>query len=244
MSTNDAVVLMSTRCVAAVVELAVGQPLDRWKMNLQLPPNERLPFTKLIAKGPREWYTASWTSMTQRVFFYIPLIYFANDQWNNNMGTDGVVNNLAKAACISSVVTPGVSCFENLKTKQQVCQKSFGSMSMGAICGKIFRDNGFRKLFPTMGATFAREFMFSGGICGVAPFLHTFYRDNLGVDSYFAAGASAGVICQILSQPFDTIKSWQEAHSVNGRTAVSQISKEGVLFFYKGTLPRTLRGAW
>jgi uncharacterized PurR-regulated membrane protein YhhQ (DUF165 family) len=39
--------------------------------------------------------------MTQRVFFYIPCIFFANDYWNNHYGSDTIAKNIGKAAFVS-----------------------------------------------------------------------------------------------------------------------------------------------
>mmetsp|Transcript_31698 Transcript_31698/g.53484 ORF Transcript_31698/g.53484 Transcript_31698/m.53484 type:complete len:155 (+) Transcript_31698:636-1100(+) len=117
-------------------------------------------------------------------------------------------------------------------------------MGMWSISGKIVREEGFRKLFRATNATFAREFMFSGGLCCAAPYCHTLLKDEVGVDSQFLVGAMAGVMSQVLSQPFDTVKSWIETHSVSTRVAVEQINQQGLGFYWKGTLPRAFRGAW
>jgi hypothetical protein len=119
----------------------------------------------------------------------------------------------------------------------------YSGLSMLGISSKIYREEGFCKLFRTMSACFAREFMFSGGLCCVAPFYHKLLQER-GVESQFFAGACAGVTSQLLSQPFDTLKSWQEVNSVSLRTAVAQISPHGVSFLWRGSVPRALRGAW
>lgn len=244
MSDDSPLILLSIRSTAAAVELLFGQPLDRWKMNIQLPPKERMPVRKLIALGPKEWYTASTTSMVQRVFFYIPLIYFGNDYWNKNFGADSLAGNIAKASFLSSLVTPCVSWFENVKTRLQLNVNTGGHKSLWAITKRVQQTEGIRKLFPTIGSTFGREFFFSAGLCCVAPFFHNKLLQYTGYDSHFVAGALAGISSQVLSQPFDTIKSWQESHTCDLRTAVGQINKQGMSFYMRGTLPRALRGAW
>jgi hypothetical protein len=114
---------------------------------------------------------------------------------------------------------------------------------MLSISSKIYVEEGFPKLFRSLSACFAREFMFSGGLCCVAPFYHGLLKER-GVDSQFVAGAFAGITSQILSQPFDTLKSWQEVNSVSTRVAVAQMKPHGVSFLWKGSVPRALRGAW
>ena len=75
---------MGISSISAFIELTGGQPLDRWKMNLQIPKSERIPFMNLVKLGPREWYVASNTTIIQRCFFYIPTIYLAQDIWKTH----------------------------------------------------------------------------------------------------------------------------------------------------------------
>ena len=110
---------MIVRSLSSFIEIIGGQPLDRIKINSQLPIDQRLKVSQLIKLGPREMYSASFTSIFQRCFLYIPSIYFINDYYEKIKFTDNY-EYITKPLFVSLFITPQVSIFESLKTNQQL----------------------------------------------------------------------------------------------------------------------------
>jgi hypothetical protein len=236
--------LLAIRSLSALVEIAGGQPLDRIKVNLQLPKNERLTSRELMSGGIKSFYAASMTSIIQRCIFYVPAIYFGRDLWDKYGKLENKYSNAICASLFTgALISPGVSIFENLKLEQQISRNQ--GKSMGAISRTLYASYGLRGLFPSMGSTFAREAVFAGGICFVAPAVHEVLNDTFGIDSVILAGCTAGTITQALTHPFDTIKTWQENKKTGFARSVKDIlNTQGAKFMYNGMLPRVARGCW
>lgn len=231
---------MGIRSFATFIEIAGGQPLDRWKMNLQLPPKSRLSMTQLLKLGPSEFYSASTTSILQRSILYIPSIYIINDYCDKNINND-----LIKPFLISAFVTPQVSIFESLKTDQQI--KNVRNINLMKIYSNKLKINGINGVFPSPVSTFLREASFSAGICIFTPIINN-KLDTINNNSYnsFLGGMISGFITQLISQPFDTIKSRQEYKYKNSfiKTIKLIYKENGVKSFFLGTTPRCIRGMW
>ena len=123
--------------LSALVEITGGQPLDRWKINRQSPPNKRLSFKALINLGPKGWYSASYTSIIQRCVFYIPGIYISRNIWNVHIKQNidsSLDNHITKTAWTTIFITPYVSIFESIKTQQQINPK-YNNLSL--VCSTI-----------------------------------------------------------------------------------------------------------
>lgn len=241
--------MMAIRSVSTMVEIVGGQPLDRLKVNLQVPKAERVPVKELLGRGIGEFYAASTTSMIQRCFFYIPIIYMGVDYWNKNLKlSDPLYNGIAASCFTSALITPSVSIFENLKLEQQLGRTRGGinaALSMGQIFKNIYATNGLTGVFPSPFSTFAREAVFAAGICFISPAVHVYLKEEHDLDSVIAAGCIAGVSTQVLTQPFDTIKTWQENKKTGFlRSCRDIVNTEGVKFFLNGMVPRVARGMW
>ena len=232
--------------ISAFIELSGGQPLDRWKINLQLPIEDRISTKKIFMRGPKEWYVASTTSIIQRCFFYIPTIYLASDIWIKNFHSDTPSNKLLHAAFVSSIITPGVSWFENMKTEQQIGNNR--NKSMAKLTKIHYLKYGIGGVIPSLQATFLRESAFCGGICCITPIIHNkikqydYCNTNL---NWAISGAMAGLITQLISQPFDTIKTRQEKTKMGFIPTYKNIYMQGgFLELWKGSIPRCIRGIW
>lgn len=255
---------MGISSASAFVELTGGQPLDRWKMNLQIPKNERVPFINLLKLGPREWYVASTTSVVQRCFFYIPIIYLSQDIWKNynskySIFKNNSVENIVKTAWTTSCVMPCVSIFESLKTDQQL--NNYRGQSMRNILSQKWKISK-KSILPSPLSTFSREFCFCYGICVLTPQIRDILNNyvnnrdvnnrdiNISKSSLYSgisglSGAISGFISQILSQPFDVIKTNQErTHKGFTPTLMYIIRSEGITGLWKGGMPRCIRGVW
>jgi len=261
---------MAISSMSAFVELTGGQPLDRWKMNLQIPKNERIPFGKLLKLGPREWYVASTISVIQRCFFYIPIIYLSQDVWNNHLKYSNVISNrniisnsytenIMKTAWTTSCIIPCVSIFESLKADQQI--NNYREQTMRKIISQKWQISK-ASIIPSPFSTFGREFCFCYGICVLTPQIknilnntfgdntvsdNTVYNDTNKKTSFYSglSGGIAGFISQTLSQPFDVIKTNQErTHKSFGSTLLYIIRSEGITGLWKGGIPRCVRGIW
>ena len=236
---------LMVRIAATFVEIIGGQPLDRIKVNLQLPKADRLPFRTLLQGGIGSFYAASATSVIQRCFFYIPAIYFGADLWDYYFRIEGspILDGFAASCFASAIVTPGVSCFENLKLQQQINKKECGTLRKTLT--SIYRNHGVRGLFPSIGSTFSREAAFALGVCYLSPTFHQYLKESHGVDSAVGAGCAAGIATQLLTQPFDTIKTWQEKTRMNFVTSVrTMVQENGARFLFNGAVPRVGRGMW
>lgn len=233
------------RSSATFVEIIGGQPLDRIKVNLQLPKSDRVPFRTLLQGGIGSFYAASTTSVIQRCFFYIPAIYFGADLWRHYFKIENspVVDGFAASFFTSALVTPGVSCFENLKLHQQINMKENSSLRMTFI--STHRKYGLKGLFPSLASTFSREAAFALGVCYLSPTIHKYMKKHYNIDSVLGAGCLSGIVTQILTQPFDTIKTWQEkTHMSFSRSLRTMIQENGWRFIFNGSVPRVCRGMW
>ena len=235
--------LLAIRSAATLVEIIGGQPLDRIKVNMQMPKTERLPLRNLIGRGIGEFYSASTTSIIQRCLFYIPTLYLGYDLWDRHFKLEDSFQNGVLASCFASaIVTPGVSSFENLKTEQQLGR--YKSQSMLQICRSLYATKGFTGVFPSLPSTFGREAVFACGICYVTPAMHELLKER-GCDSVTIAGCVTGIMTQLMTHPLDTIKTWQENKKTGFIRSIRDIARqEGGRFFWNGAAPRCARGMW
>lgn len=242
--------LMAIRSASAFVEVIGGQPLDRLKVNRQLPLSERLSFKELTKKGIREFYAASTTSVIQRCFFYVPALYMGCDYYDRNLKVEGsaTLNAIGGSFFSSLCVSPCVSAFENLKTEQQLGRHK-DIRTMRHLARMIWLTQGMKGLFPSLTSTFFREAAFAGGVCYLSGAVYNFLDKNTNVDSnagkVIGAGIVAGTFTQVITQPFDTIKTWQENKKTSfGRSVRDILRGEGALFLFNGMAPRVMRGMW
>lgn len=211
------------RMCATAVEIIGGQPLDRWKVNQQLPRAMRLTYTELFRAG---LYTASRVSIIQRCCFYIPGMFYVSDITKKHFST----NPLIVGATVSLVMTPTISIFENIKTEYQL-KRAQGPIRY--VIQSLYERYGFRGLFPTLPATFMRESMFAMAVCSLVPYVNTYVNNNI------VAGIATGMTVQFFSHPFDTIKTRQE-HTKETFWQTARTTTR----FWAGVYPRCIRGAW
>ena len=233
---------MIVRSLSSFVEIIGGQPLDRIKINSQLPIDQRLKVSQLIKLGPREMYSASFTSIFQRCFLYIPSIYFINDYYEKIKFTDNY-EYITKPLFVSLFITPQVSIFESLKTNQQLEKNT-------KIIDRLkfkYQNNGLSGIFPSLLSTYLRETAFIGGICVLTPKFLNILDKQVSHNGFnnIIAGGIAGAITQFISHPFDSIKTFQEVNNLSFKTSIQNIYQtKGISGFYSGVIPRTLRGVW
>lgn len=215
------------RMGATCIEIIGGQPLDRWKVNQQLPSAIRLSYRELLKAG---LYTASCVSIIQRCGFYIPGMFYISDLTKKHVSTNPIVVGLA----VSTIMTPSISIFENLKTTYQTIQTNTNSIT-GTLT-VLYKRYGFRGLFPTIPATFLREGMFAMGLCSLVPIVDGYFHNVV------LSGIVTGIVVQTLSHPFDTIKTRQEHTKYTFFQTFRSIQPFRHLWF--GLYPRCIRGAW
>lgn len=230
------------RSFSSLVEIVGGQPLDRIKINYQLPIEQRLKLIDLVKLGPKELYSASYTSIFQRCILYIPSIYLINDYYSK-LKMSKKYDEITRPLFISLFITPQVSIFESLKTDQQLLKNK-------TIYDRLllkYTNRGIYGIFPSLSSTYLRESAFIYGICVLTPkFLNTFENrsSNHSVNNLLAGGM-AGAITQFISHPFDSIKTVQEINNTNFKNSTLQIyNNKGIGGFYSGVISRTLRGVW
>ena len=184
--------------------------------------------------------------MIQRCFFYVPIIYLGCDVWNAHLKLSDPLQNAIAASCFTStLVTPSVSCFEVLKLEQQLSRNLGQVKPMGQIFRHLYGTYGLTGIFPTLFTTFGRETFFAAGIVFISPAVHEYLKEEYNIDSIIAAGCSAGILTQMLTHPFDTIKTWQEKKKTGFFRSVKDIYRnEGGMFFMNGLTPRCARGCW
>lgn len=112
------------------------------------------------------------------------------------------------------MVTPHVAYFEQIKTLKQ---------TNNFVTYRIFPSNIY--------STFCRELVFITGLTSTVPYL---VSQGMSVE---LSSIIAGISSQIISQPFDTVKTIQERHGTfSWPRHVSSL--------WHGCLPRCLRGIW
>ena len=122
---------------ASIIEVLGGQPIDRWKINSQMLSSDKISFKKLIFSGSKNLYAGLKTSLLYNSLFYFPSIYALDTIWDHKYKkNDGMMNDINKCLFVSSLISPIVSCFENIKTDQQV--NNLRNKSMSYIIKKLF----------------------------------------------------------------------------------------------------------
>ena len=172
-------------------------------------------------------------------------MYFGADMWTHYFKIEDspVLDGIAASCFASAIVTPGVSCFENLKLQQQINMKEYSTLRK--TFSSVYSKYGLKGLFPSMTSTFSREAAFALGMCYLSPTFHHYMKENYGIDSVIGAGCLSGITTQLLTQPFDTIKTWQEkTHMSFMRSVQAMVQENGVKFLFNGAVPRVCRGMW
>lgn len=160
-------------------------------------------------------WRGAYVSLIHRCMFYMPGIYITNNIAQKK-GCSPFISSLISA----SFATFHVSFFENIKTKMQLDIKPKINMSH----------------IRTYPATFGREASFIVGLCTVTPML----RDLIGL---LPASIVSSLISQVISQPFDTIKTVQEHRDIGFMRALESF-KGDYKSLMKGVTPRCIRGIW
>ena len=165
--------------ITANIELILGQPLDRWKVNNQAPSGYKIPFTKFIKKPIKFYYSGLSSTILNRSIIYIPLIYTSRNYANNiyeNTQNNFIKNNesLFKTTVITTFISPSLSILENIKTYQQINYKSklikntivnFTDNNCKISSETSFVSKYMKLLKPkTLTATFLREWCFCYGL--------------------------------------------------------------------------------
>ena len=224
---------------AAFVEVMGGQPLDRWKVNIQLPPQERMSFRNLIRSGHRNLYAGISTCLGYSCVFYFPAIYGLEHIYNRF----GIHNDFSKTLFVTTFISSGVSWFEGVKTDQQV--NNYRNKHIFEISKDRFKQYGIRGIMPSYPMTFARELCYCSGLLVLSPMIAKHIDIGNKHISAFIGGCLAAIVSQSVSQPFDTIKTRQEKYKTSVRTVVRELMKyENVFSLWRGVMPRCIRGMW
>ena len=148
-----------------------------------------------------------------------------------------------KCVFVSSLITPGVSFFENIKTKQQI--SNYRRKSSFYITKDLYKKHGIGGIIPSYNSTFLRELCYCSGLLLLTPIIANNINVGGHYTNHFLGGAISGMISQSLSQPFDTIKTRQEKSKTPFVHVFRTIVKEeGFLTLWNGVMPRCIRGMW
>ena len=230
--------------LSSIVEVLGGQPIDRWKINSQLLPSEKISFRNLILSGHKNLYAGLSTCLVYNSMFYFPSIYVLDNIWDcKYKKNNSIMDSFNKCLFVSATISPIVSGFENIKTDQQV--NNLRDKNMLYIAKKRYREFGLRGIIPTYYSTFYRESFYCAGLLLLSPFLAKKINTRNSYANSFLGGALAGLISQTLSQPFDTIKTRQEKYKISMTKAIKTIIKnENIKSFWSGCVARCIRGMW
>tara|TARA_Y100001970_G_scaffold8843_1_gene10283 strand:- start:3334 stop:4125 length:792 start_codon:yes stop_codon:yes gene_type:complete len=230
--------------ISSIIEVLGGQPIDRWKINSQMLLSDKLSFNKLLFSGSKNMYAGLKTSLIYNSLFYFPSIYALDTIWNNKYKeNDGIIDNINKCLFVSSLISPVVSCFENIKTEQQV--NNLRDKTMTYIIKKRYNKYGIVGIIPSYYSTFYRESIYCGGLLILSPIISKKIKTNNSYMNNCVGGALAGLISQVISQPFDTIKTRQEKYKKGMVDIIKSIIRnENIKTFWDGCVPRCIRGMW
>lgn len=135
-----------------------------------------------------------------------------------------------------------------------ILQQQKTGLSMSQQIRSLYRTQGLTCFGRGFGMCAAREAVYASGYLGVFPVLYSWSLSTSLAQSYsentlfLTSGVIAGVFASFFSQPFDTLKTRQQAflysnadylESWNAVRIMRQ--KEGLPIFWKGVLPRGLR---
>ena len=91
--------------LSSIVEVIGGQPIDRWKINSQLLPSEKISFRNLIFLGHKNLYAGLTTCLVYNSLFYFPSIYILENVWDKKYKkNDGYTDSLNKCLFVINVI--------------------------------------------------------------------------------------------------------------------------------------------
>jgi len=230
---------------AGALETCVNQPLTALKNVLQ--EGRKLPM------NPLHYYRG----LPLNVLMMTPLTaaqFGANSACRSFMrnltGQEPAIGGTLAAAAFAGTVSAGLATPGELVILQQ--QKT--GQSMTQQIRSLYRTHGVTCFGRGFGMCAAREAMYASGYLGVFPVLYSWSLSTSLTQSYsentlfLTSGVIAGVLASFCSQPFDTLKTRQQAFLYSNPDYLKAWNavrimqqKEGLSIFWKGVFPRGLR---
>ena len=249
--------------IASFIELSLGQPLDRIKIECQSKNiltslvNGNINIIKWYNVLPTQkgffkyWYAGNISSIIQRCGIYLPAIYISNNIFDNKIGYD--MNNIQKVLIkplfVSGIITPYVCFFEGIKTAQQ--KQIYPVNGLRDIIKYNTSSGNTRRLFTSALPTFGREYFFIMGMCSLQPYLLA--NKSITNNNWITSSCLSAFISQTISQPFDVIKTKKELYPEKSLSGIKKLilnetnelkGYNKITYFYQGWTARTVRGAW
>jgi hypothetical protein len=224
--------------IAGSLEVWVNHPLWVWKTCVQY--NIHTP------NSLAGWYKGVFANMAYTVPFItlrigLGRMFQANFLGDNKQLSD---NQQMVSALVGGFV-PSIcgSPMEFMRSQQLQTGKSLLATTRDYVARQ-----GVRELFKGLPATAIRDAFYTCGFFAIAPILKK-YLATENKTSWLPAlisGPAAGVIAAFGSQPFDTLKTYQQTQPDGKkisphRAAADIISKHGYRGFFLGARPRILR---
>eukprot|EP00210_Caulerpa_lentillifera_P000789 g764.t1 len=230
---------------AGAVETCVNQPLHALKNVLQ--------DGRTIPRNPLHYYRGlplnvmMMTQLTASQFgansFCQSLLRKLTRQ---ELSNGGIMASAAAAGTLSAILaSPG---------ELVILQQQRTGQSMIQQIQSLYRTHGLRCFGRGFSMCAAREAFYTSGYLGLFPVLYSWLQSSSLEASYsqntlfLTSGVAAGVFGSFFSQPFDTIKTRQQAFLysnnvyLNSWTAVRTMKQnEGITTLWKGAFPRGLR---
>jgi solute carrier family 25 2-oxodicarboxylate transporter 21 len=148
------------------------------------------------------------------------------------------------------------SAFIATPTDLIIIQQQKMKTSLSKATNAVLQKYGFRGLYKGLFGCSMRESLFACGLLGVSPVLKRTFVEKFETSTYVSgmlAAVTAGVISAVLSHPFDTVKTCQQADLgfegaavrfdtfANTARTIYKENGENLSVFFRGITPRTLR---
>jgi len=222
--------------LASGVELTIGQPLDRLKIQYQIQNSGNMSKQMMNIKNWKYWYAGIVPSAIQRCGIYFPGIKLAEVLSNNMIDThnnNGIQQCIFKPFIVSAIVTPYVTLFDAFKNYRQQLTMSTNNtnntnstnntnksnnISKTNLLG-IWKERGTRSLMRAWFPTFSREYCFIGGMLILQPNIYNYMNHKIDsvkygeLTAWIVSSLMASVISQMISQPLDVWKTNIEINS-------------------------------
>ncbi len=202
---------IATGSAAAVVEVAVDQPLIYFKNMVQQ--------GKSISMDPRIlWRGAPGNAASLAPVTAIQVV--GNNallEWLKQRNKNVTISAQMGAAFGAGALSGLVSCpSENVMLEQQN-----SGVTLYSSMNNILKSHGTRGMFRALAATMMRDGGFSAGLLGLRPIIKKKLKQHSSNEAMLTVGSGviAGVIAGVVTHPFDTVKTTMQANLQDKKSA-------------------------
>lgn len=213
--------------IAGAVEVAVDHPF--WSIKTLLQKGEKMTL------DPRIIYRGLLPNM-------LSMVPITAVQFGANAGMKAYIDNPVANAFMAGVSAASIACpIEMGMTRQNATGTSFVN-----ACKQIIAEGGMQRMYTGMAATAFRDGVYTTAVFVGKSMMKPYTAQVISNEKVadIAAAMSAGISAGLVTHPVDTVKTRQQA--ANKKMSFTEVARQvyqekGILGFFKGSLPRSIR---